>query len=367
MFDHFYSGKRVLLTGHTGFKGSWLSLWLTELGAEVHGLSLEPSVGPTLYEAITPERYASQRVCDTRDFELLKSVIADIQPEIIFHLAAQALVKRSYHEPLETFSSNATGTAHVLEAIRVNRICCTTVIVTSDKCYENREWEFSYRENDAIGGHDVYSMSKGAAELVAQSWNRSFFLNDPGLGPVVTVRAGNVIGGGDYSADRIVPDCIRSLLEQKPILIRKPSAVRPWQHVLECLSGYLCLGARVAQEGKCSALASPFNFGPDPSSRQSVRRLVEKILDRWPGEWTDDSNQNEAHEAKLLTLAIDKAVALLDWHPVWSFEEGVHATVDWYRHRHDAKNNHQSVEAFTIGQIHTYTKSAALRNLSWTV
>lgn len=367
MFHHFYSGKRVLLTGHTGFKGSWLSLWLAELGAEVHGLSLEPADGPTLHETIAPECYASQRVCDIRDFAALKSAIAEIQPEIVFHLAAQALVRRSYQDPLETFGCNATGTAHVLEAIRINRVCCTTVIVTSDKCYENREWEFAYRENDPMGGHDVYSMSKGATELVAQSWNRSFFLNDPGLGPVVTVRAGNVIGGGDYAVDRIVPDCVRALIDHKPILIRNPAAVRPWQHVLECLSGYLCLGARVAQEGKDSPLASSFNFGPDPGSRQPVRRLVEEILVRWPGEWTDGSNPNEVHEAKLLTLAIDKAAALLDWRPVWTFEEGVHATVDWYRHRHAAENNHPSVEAFTIGQIRAYAEDAARRKLSWAV
>lgn len=365
MFGNFYSGKRVLLTGHTGFKGGWLSMWLAELGAEVHGLSLAPTDGPSLHELISPERFASQTVCDIRDFEALKSAVRGIQPEVVFHLAAQALVRRSYQDPLETFGSNATGTAHLLEAIRTTRVNCTTVVVTSDKCYENREWEFAYRENDPMGGHDVYSMSKGATELVAQSWNRSFFANDPGLGPVVTVRAGNVIGGGDYAADRIVPDCIRSLTNSQPIFIRNPAAVRPWQHVLECLSGYLCLGARLAAEGKSSPVATPFNFGPDASARQPVRRLVEGLLASWPGEWIDGSEEGGVHEAKLLTLAIDKAAALLGWRPVWGFDEGIRATVDWYRHRHGGPDREEEMEEFSRSQIRDYVSAAACRGLPW--
>ena len=367
MFNNYYSGKRVLLTGHTGFKGSWLSLWLSELGAEVHGLSLDPPAGPSHHEVISNNCYASERACDIRDFDQLKTAVDEIQPEIVFHLAAQALVRKSYQDPLETFGSNATGTAHLLEAIRVNRINCVTVVVTSDKCYENKEWEYAYRENDPMGGHDVYSMSKGATELVAQSWNRSFFANDPELGPVVTVRAGNVIGGGDYAVDRIVPDSIRALCESRPIHVRNPVAVRPWQHVLECLGGYLCLGERVAREGKHSAVASSFNFGPDPSALQPVRRLVEEVLSHWPGEWTDGSEPNAVHEATLLTLAIDKAAALLGWRPVWTFQEGIKATTEWYRHRHAGEDHESGMEAFSRGQIREYVDAARNRGLPWVV
>jgi CDP-glucose 4,6-dehydratase len=365
MFADFYRKKRVLLTGHTGFKGGWLSLWLNELGAEVHGLSLPAADGPNLHELISPDCFASQTTCDIRDFGSLKAAVEKIQPEVVFHLAAQALVRRSYQDPLETFGSNATGTAHLLEAIRTSRIDCTTVVVTSDKCYENREWEFAYRENDPMGGHDVYSMSKGATELVAQSWKRSFFDNDSGLGPLVTVRAGNVIGGGDYAEDRIVPDCIRALTSARPILIRNPVAVRPWQHVLECLSGYLCVGARLGREGKESPAATPFNFGPDPSARQPVRRLVEEILATWPGEWTDGSEPGAVHEAKLLALAIDKAAALLGWRPVWTFEEGVRATVEWYRQRHAEPGRDGEMETYSRSQIRDYVAAAARRGLPW--
>ena len=243
MFNHFYPGKKILVTGHTGFKGGWLSLWLNELGAEVHGLSLCPPEAPCFHELISSDRFESETTCDIRDFQCVNDAIGKIQPDVVFHLAAQALVRRSYLDPLETFSSNATGTANLLEAIRANRRECTTVVVTSDKCYENREHEDPYDETDRLGGHDVYSMSKAATELVVQSWNRSFFAKDPEFGPLVTARAGNVIGGGDYSGDRIVPDSIRALAKAEPVLVRNPEAVRPWQHVLECLSGYLWLAA----------------------------------------------------------------------------------------------------------------------------
>jgi CDP-glucose 4,6-dehydratase len=244
-------------------------------------------------------------------------------------------------------------------------LACPVIVITSDKCYENREWDFAYREIDALGGHDVYSMSKAATELVAQSWNKSFFLPNPKLGPVVTVRAGNVIGGGDYAQDRIVPDCIRALMEKKTIPVRNPSAVRPWQHVLECLSGYLWLAARLALEGKNSRLATPFNFGPEPSARQPVRRLVEQVLHSWPGEWIDGSGGSGPHEATLLSLSIEKAGALLGWYPAWDFKEAVQRTVAWYRERHDQKNS--KMLDYSLAQIDDYAKAAQSKNLEWCV
>jgi CDP-glucose 4,6-dehydratase len=367
MLSTYYHGKTVLVTGHTGFKGSWLSLWLAELGAHVHGLSSGPMPEPTLHEMIDPGIFASERTCDTRDYEALKSAIVEIQPEIIFHLAAQALVLQSYEDPLETFGSNATGTANLLEAVRSTDTRCITLVVTSDKCYENMEWEFAYRETDALGGHDVYSMSKAATELVAASWNRSFFADNADLGPVVTARAGNVIGGGDYAAHRVVPDCIRALIDGKPIEIRKPSAVRPWQHVLECLSGYLCLVESLARMGKNSAVDSPFNFGPDPDAVRPVSSLVEEILASWPGEWIDRSDPEAVHEANLLTLSTDKARHLLGWAPVWGFEQAIRATVEWYRYRHANPDGEPDMEAFSRAQLRQYMADAAERGLPWAV
>src|SRR3974390_684224 len=339
MFSGFYQGKRVLVTGHTGFKGAWLSLWLKRLGAEVCGVSLPAPTQPNLHEVIQADVFKSQIPCDIRDLAKLAAAVKTIQPDVVFHLAAQSLVRRSYAEPLATFQTNALGTAHVLEAIRNAELPCVLVIITSDKCYENREWEFAYRENDPLGGYDVYSMSRGSTELVAQAWNRSFFVPDTKLGPVATVRAGNVIGGGDYAEDRIVPDCVRALVANKPILVRNPNAIRPWQHVLECLSGYLWLASRLHDEPKSSRLASAFNFGPEPSARQPVRRLVEEILKIWPGQWLDGSNPSSLHEATLLSLSIEKAAELLGWYPVWGFSEAIQRTISWYHQRHTHKGS----------------------------
>jgi CDP-glucose 4,6-dehydratase len=364
MFSGFYQGRRVLVTGHTGFKGGWISLWLKQLGAHVHGISLPPPPHSNFHEVIQPHTFASETICDIRELEPLAAAVKKIQPEIIFHLAAQPIVRRSYAEPLETFNTNAVGTANLLESVRRAELPCPVVVITSDKCYENHEQDYAYTETDPLGGHDVYSMSKAATELVAQSWNRSFFLPNPKLGPVATVRAGNVIGGGDYAVDRIVPDCIRALCEAQPILVRNPSAVRPWQHVLECLSGYLWLGARLAREGKNSPVAGAFNFGPDAAAQQPVRKLVETVLNNWPGEWQDTSDPRHPHEAKLLTLSIQKAAALLDWHPVWNFSEAVSHTVSWYRAHHDFKN--AAMLNFSQSQIENYAAAARQKNLAWT-
>jgi CDP-glucose 4,6-dehydratase len=264
---------------------------------------------------------------------------------------------------LETFQTNALGTANLLEAVRRSELPCTLVIITSDKCYENREWEFAYRENDPMGGHDIYSMSKGVAELLCQAWNKSFFLPNPKLGCLATVRAGNVIGGGDYAQDRLVPDCVRALMRKQPIQVRNPRAVRPWQHVLECSSGYLWLGARLGAAGKNSPLAGGFNFGPGPTARHTVGDVVQEILKHWPGQWVDGSDPSQPHEAKLLTLAIDKACALLGWRPVWTFEEAIRHTVAWYQARHSS--GHPDLAGLALGQIETYVKCARGQGLAW--
>lgn len=364
MFLGFYQNKRVLVTGHTGFKGGWLSLWLKTLGARVHGISLPPPTDPNFHEVIRVEAFSRETLCDIRDLDKLSVAVKESRPDMIFHLAAQPIVRRSYTDPLETFNVNAVGTAHLLESVRLAEFPCPVIVITSDKCYENREQNHAYAETDSLGGHDVYSMSKAATELVAQSWNRSFFVPNAKLGPVATVRAGNVIGGGDYAADRIVPDCIRALSHSQPILVRNPAAIRPWQHVLECLGGYLWLGARLAREGKQSPLVGAFNFGPDALSQQPVRALVEAVLREWPGEWKDASDPRQPHEAKLLALSIKKAADLLDWHPVWSFSEAVARTVGWYRARHDLK--HADMLGFTQTQISDYVAAARKQNAPWT-
>lgn len=365
MFNGFYQGKRILVTGHTGFKGGWLSVWLRKLGADVWGVSLPPPTQPNLHELLSPGVFAGEIECDIRDLNCLADAVTRIQPDVVFHLAAQPIVRRSYAEPLETFHTNAVGTANLLEAVRRAESPCVVVVVTSDKCYDNREWEFAYRENDPLGGHDVYSMSKAATELVAQAWRKAFFDPHPKLGPVATVRAGNVIGGGDYAEDRIVPDCVRALTDGKPILVRNPSAIRPWQHVLECLSGYLWLAAQLAVAGKNSRLTGAFNFGPEPSARQPVRRLVEEVLKTWPGRWVDGSAPNSLHEATLLSLSIEKAGALLGWYPAWEFSEAIRRTMSWYHRRHVEKA--ADMLAFSLAQIDDYAAAARDENLAWAV
>jgi CDP-glucose 4,6-dehydratase len=364
MFNGFYANKTVLVTGHTGFKGSWASLWLANLGARVWGFSQPAPTNPNLHEIISTGAFEGQQEGDIRDYQGLLSVLEKANPDLVLHMAAQPIVRRSYAEPIHTLQTNVMGTAHVLEAIRTLALGCPVVVVTSDKCYENREWEFAYRETDALGGHDVYSMSKAATELVAQSWRRSFFIPDPKLGSVATVRAGNVIGGGDYAIDRIVPDCVRALSNGEPILVRNPDAVRPWQHVLECLSGYLWLGARLGLEGKGSTLGTAFNFGPGPTSRQPVRRLVDEVLAVWPGKWTDGSSPDSVHESTLLSLATDKAAALLDWYPVWDFRQTVHETIAWYYQRHVVKL--RDMLTFTQRQIELYAEAARGKGIAWT-
>jgi len=364
MFSSFFKEKRVLVTGHTGFKGAWLSLWLRHLGAKVFGISLPPPTAPNLHELINNHVFTREITCDTRDLERLAPAILATDPEVIFHLAGQAISRRSYQEPLETFQTNVNGTLNVLESVRRARLNCVVIVITSDKCYENREWEFAYRENDALGGHDVYSMSKAAAELATQAWKKSFFLTDPKLGPVATVRAGNVIGGGDYAPDRIVPDCVRALIRGEAIQVRNPSATRPWQHVLACLSGYLWLAVRLHQEPNISASwGGTFNFGPDGSGRQTVGTLVQEFLKSWPGKWIDASDPKAPHEAKLLSLSIEKAGALLGWYPCWTFAQTVQQTAAWYYQRHVAGD--PNILQLSIRQIEDYSEVARAKSLAW--
>ena len=327
----FWSGRRVLLTGHTGFKGSWLALWLLELGAQVTGLALPPDGEPNLFGQLGLAERLDHRIGDIRDADLLKQLVLETRPEVVLHLAAQPLVRLSYQEPAATWATNVMGTIHLLEALRTLDQPCTAVLITTDKVYLNNEWIYGYRENDPLGGHDPYSSSKAAAEIAIASWRASFCGTLPHQTPhlrVASARAGNVIGGGDWALDRIVPDAMRALGRGETIGVRNPGATRPWQHVLEPLGGYL----RLAEAVRTSAeLATAFNFGPQLEANRTVRELVEEALRHWPGGWQDQSDPNAPHEASLLNLVIDRAHHQLGWAPRWDFTTTVERTVNWYR------------------------------------
>ena len=329
-----YAGKRVFLTGHTGFKGAWLTLWLKQLGAEVIGYALAPDQSRGVFLAAGVGDACEHHVGDIRDSKTLRAAVVAARPELVFHLAAQALVRQSYQQPIETLDTNVLGTANVLEALKGLTKPVACVVVTSDKCYENQEWVYGYREDEPLGGHDVYSMSKAAAELVTSSWRRSFFPPSKVLEHgvrIATARAGNVICGGDWAVDRIVPDAIAALNEGKPVGVRSPKSVRPWQHVLEPLGGYLWLGAKLLGPSPAE-FCEAWNFGPAPSSTVAVASLVEKLIAGWgSGDWEDLSRTDAKHEASLLRLAIEKAQARLGWSPRWDLEQAVTATVEWYR------------------------------------
>ena len=366
LFGGVYAGSRVFVTGHTGFKGAWLCEWLLDLGAEVTGFSLPPPTHPALFEQIGLRNRLKHIEGDIRDAAGLTRALAEARPDFVFHLAAQSLVRESYRTPVETYQTNVMGTINLLEAARRLQKACAVVCVTTDKCYENREWVYGYREEDSLGGYDPYSSSKAAAEIAIAAWRRSFFKAHPVR--VASARAGNVIGGGDWAADRIVPDCIRALQEKQGIPVRNKNATRPWQHVLEPLSGYLWLAAllskpamgHVTPEKLCSA----FNFGPGHDANRSVAELVDEVLKHWPGHWEDRGDPKAMHEANLLQLAADKAAALLGWAPVWSFGEAVGQTVSWYR----AAGGRASVDPLrqmTVGHIHQYSRDAGRRMIPW--
>lgn len=342
-----FKGKRVFVTGDTGFKGSWLGLWLSELGADISGYSLPPKHQEDHYNVIALNERIRHTDGDIRDCARLRESILDFRPEVIFHLAAQPLVRRSYREPKETFDTNVGGSVNLLEAARECESLRALVYITSDKCYKNKEWVWGYRETDELGGHDPYSASKAAAEIVFSSYRDSFFSKGGRIG-TASARAGNVIGGGDWSEDRIVPDCIRALSGGKPITLRNPKATRPWQHVLEPLSGYLLLAkALLAQPDEFSGA---WNFGPDGSSFKDVEALARLAIDCWgSGELIVDHDENAPHEAGLLHLNCDKSRHKLGWTPRWNFLETVQRTIGWYRATDRARAS--------LDQIHDYMEN----------
>jgi CDP-glucose 4,6-dehydratase len=354
-----YAGQRVLVTGHTGFKGGWLCEWLLGLGAEVHGCALAPTQ-PSLFAALGLAERMDHRLLDIVDGPAFQAAVREIRPDFIFHLAAQSLVRVSYREPWRTFSTNVLGTAQVLESVRAENLPCTVVVVTTDKCYENDGRPRHFRESDPLGGHDPYSASKAAAELVVAAYRDSFFRDIAGKIAVASARAGNVVGGGDWAEDRLVPDCVRALSAGRVVPVRNPGFTRPWQHVLEPLGGYLLLGAKLEQARRTNSAeevaryAQAFNFGPEPEANRSVRELVEEILRHWPGNWEQAAPEKHLPEAPLLSLDIGKARETLGWQPRWDFAESIKRTVEWYR-EYDGRSG--SMTALTRAQIADYIKA----------
>ena len=358
-----FAGKTVFLTGHTGFKGSWLAFWLLQQGATVAGYSLPVRDNQNLFSSLEIQKDIQHFEGDVRDVKRLGEAVIQAQPDFVFHLAAQALVLDSYDHPRETFEVNVQGTVNLLDSIRKLQRRCITVVVTSDKCYENREWGFAYRENDAMGGHDPYSASKGCAELVTASFRRSFFSLD-GPHRLASARAGNVIGGGDTATNRIVPDCLRAIANDEVISVRNRFATRPWQHVLEPLSGYLKL-AQCVQEAddagddtRLTKLCDGFNFGPAPESNRSVSDLVEELVGCLGGAWTAASTDGAPHEAGRLHLAIDKARHILDWKPTWDFKEAVFRVAEWFQRTRSG----ESASDVMRHQISQFDQTARLRD-----
>jgi CDP-glucose 4,6-dehydratase len=344
----FFKGKKVFITGHTGFKGSWLAFLLKELGADVRGFALEPHTFPSHFELLNLSKSIDHIVGDIRDSSLLSNTLQEFQPEVVFHLAAQALVKESYKDPTNTFEVNTMGSVNLLESVRMCDSVKSLVYITSDKCYENMEWIWGYREEDRLGGHDPYSASKGAAEIIFSAYSRSYFSSRPNLG-VASTRAGNVIGGGDWAADRIIPDCIRAIENNVPIKIRNPNSYRPWQHVLEPITGYLTLGANLYENPK--VYSGSWNFGPSTSEILTVKEIANNLIQcLGEGNIEIEKVNKEQYESNLLQLNCDKAKQLLGWSPRWSAKKTIIATSDWYK----VFLNDGNIESITRDQIHNY-------------
>jgi CDP-glucose 4,6-dehydratase len=345
----FWMGKKVFLTGHTGFKGSWLSLWLSSMGAKVTGYSLAPKTIPNLFNVLEIDSLTEKSlIADIRDLAGLQKVISEAKPDVVIHLAAQPLVRYSYANPVETYATNVMGTVHVLESTRTIDSVRATLVVTTDKCYENKEWVWGYRENESMGGYDPYSNSKGCAELVTSAYRHSYFSSPNSINNVASARAGNVIGGGDWSQDRLIPDAIKAFEAKKPVMIRNPLATRPWQHVLEPLSGYLILAQALYEQG--SSFASGWNFGPRDKDNRSVQEVVELIISNWgDGAHWEKEGLDQPHEANLLKLDCTKARTQLGWIPKWDLEIATQNIVQWQMD-YKAKKNMQEVSLAHINQ-----------------
>jgi CDP-glucose 4,6-dehydratase len=351
----FWKGRRVFVSGHTGFKGSWLSLWLTELGAVVYGYAFIPPTEPSLYDLASVQELVHSTTGDIRDIEKMRISLCDASPEVVFHLAAQPLVRESYKNPVETYSTNVMGTVNLLESIRSCPTVKAVVNVTTDKCYENKEWHWGYREDETLGGYDPYSSSKACSELITAAYRNSFLNAEKGSGrnvALASARAGNVIGGGDWADDRLIPDFIRAMLRGVPTLIRNPAAIRPWQHVLEPLSGYLLLAQRLHESG--DRYAGGWNFGPNDDDARPVVWLVQRLCDLW-GEETRFEVEGglHPHEANYLKLDCSKAKAELGWHPVWTLERSLASIVEWTKAYRDGGN----VQEVCLRQIAEYDDS----------
>jgi len=346
----FWQSRRVFITGHTGFKGSWLCLWLSQLGATVKGYALEPPTTPSLYEEARVGELIESEIGDIRDLEQLQKSLYDFKPDIVIHMAAQPLVRYSYTAPLETYAVNVLGTANVLESALSCESVRSVVSVTTDKCYENKEWHWAYREYEPMGGHDPYSSSKGCAELVTASYRRSFY-SSKGKG-LASARAGNVVGGGDWALDRLIPDILRAFEKNESVVIRSPNAVRPWQHVLEPLSGYLALAQRLFENP--DDFAEGWNFGPNEEDVKPVSWILNRMVDAWPeSSWTLDQATNNPHEANYLKLDVSKAKSKLNWHPTWDLKHTLENIVKWHR----AWLSGDDMQAFSINEINEFMNS----------
>ncbi len=363
-FLNHYHGRRVLVTGHTGFKGSWLALWLHSLGAKVTGWSIDVPTDPSLFELASVADYCTHIFGDINDADATTRLVADGDFDMVFHLAAQPLVRLSYARPLETIQTNILGTANVLEAVRQAGLPCTVVAITSDKCYANDGAIWGFRECDPMGGSDPYSMSKGAAELLIASWRDSYFRHPDSVIKLASARAGNVIGGGDWAVDRIITDCIEALMGSQPVEVRNPRATRPWQHVLEPLSGYLWLGAVMATDWNAKRYDGGWNFGPPREGVKPVHDLVERLIAHWgEGSWNYDDQPDAPKEATTLSLNCDKSAQFLDWRPVWDFDRTIAETARWYRRFFD--RGAADMGLFTKQQIDSYSADAEAMGLAW--
>lgn len=359
-----FKNKKVLVTGHTGFKGSWLSLWLLELGANVCGYSIDFPSEPNLFTAVGLKERLEHRIGDIRDYPNLLRAFQEFKPDMVFHLAAQPLVRHSYEEPKETFDTNAGGVVNILECVRKTSSVRFFMNVTSDKCYENREWLWGYREGDRLGGRDPYSCSKALSEMITSSYQQTFFptatIKQHGV-EIISARAGNVIGGGDWGKDRLIPDAMRALASHETILIRNPKSIRPWQHVLDCLSGYLTLAQKAIEES--GVYTGAWNFGPMNVVQVTVEKILEKVLKCWgAGDWkVVEGESQKKHEATFLYLYSDKATTLLKWRPMWDIEKAVTKTVQWYREYYE---NPQNTYDLCQNQLREYIATQNERNKS---